>query len=125
MSFHKDLKGRDLHAPSQEFLENNTGSTITKLKVVSLDGMGAVYPQMKLCNPVAFPAFGIANDDVLTGKAGYVTCLGFMYNLDTSAWVPGTQLFSTTTGDLSTSAPPASNNTAVAFVVRQHAVFGI
>ena len=123
MAYHKNLRGADLHAPSAELVENQTGSTVTKLKVVTLDGMGSVYPKIRVCNSSIaqdFP-FGVTQADILTGKAGYITCLGFMFELDTSAWPVGTILYGDSTGTLTTSALGSE----IAEVVKSDATNGI
>lgn len=121
MSFHKDLRSKDLHAPSTELVENNTGSTITKMTVVDLNGMGTVYPQVAVGNPALFPSFGIAQDDILSGSFGYITCLGFMFEIDTSLWPTSTVLYSSPTGNLQS----VVNGAPVAVVVKQDATYGV
>lgn len=121
MSFHRNLRGHDLHAPSQELVENNTGALLPKLKVVALDGMGTAFPQVKVANPAQFFNFGIVNNDIVSGKYGYIVCLGFMFEVNTSPWTVGTVLYSTSTGDLS--ATP--NGAAVATVTKQDSVNGV
>jgi len=121
MSFHKNLRGGDLHGPSQELVENNTGVTISKMKAVRLDGNGTVFPQVQLANPNTYKTFGIASDDILAGKAGYIQCIGFMQDVDTSAWMPGTQLYSGPTGNLSTTVL----GDPIALVVSQSATLGL
>lgn len=121
MAYHKSLRGSDLHAPSNELIENNTGSTLTKLKVVTLDGMGLVYPKVRVNNASSDFPFGLMQGDVLNGKAGYITCLGFMFEVDTSLWPVGTILYSDLSGNLTTSA----QGSEVAEVVEQDDEFGI
>lgn len=121
MSYHKHLKGNDLHAPSQELVENNTGATLSKLKVVTLNGMGTVFPQIKLNNSTIDSPFGIVNTDIITGKSGMITCLGFMYEVDTSSWIAGTSLYSDALGNLT---PVVSGNT-MAIVTKQDDTYGI
>ena len=121
MSFHKNLRGRDLHAPSSELVENNTGSTLTKLSVVDLNGMGTVYPQIKIGNPSVLPNFGVVQEDILTGKYGYITCLGFMFEVDTSLWPVGTILYSSALGQLQSTI----NGSPIAIVVKQDATYGV
>ena len=120
MSYHKNLRGGDLHAPSQELIENNTGTTLTKLKVVTLNGMGTVYPQVKIATPVDVP-FGVVNTDISTGKSGIITCLGFMTEIDTSPWVAGTSLFADISGNLTSTI----TNEVVGTVIKQDATYGI
>ena len=121
MAFHKNLRGLDLHAPSNELVENNTGSTLTKLKVVALDGMGTVFPQVQLANPNLYTNFAVVASDIENGKAGYVCALGFLLECNTSAWAPGTQLFSDITGTLSSTAL----NNPIGEVIKQDATNGI
>jgi len=115
MGFHKNLRGLDLHAPSQELMENNSGTTITKMKVIALDGVGTLYPQVRLANPAVYSNFGIAAENIDDGSIGYVMCLGFMFRVNTSQWEKGTMLYSDSSGDL-TSSP---NINPVAQVVNQ------
>lgn len=121
MAFHKNLRGLDLHAPTNELVENNTTSLIPKLKVVRLDQMGAIYPRVLLANPGAYQNFGIAATDIPAGGFGYVTCFGFLFDVDTSAWSVGTELYSDSLGNLSTS--PLGG--IVATVVKQHSTQGV
>lgn len=102
MPFHKDLRGPALHAPTNEKVENNSGVTIQKLQVVSLDNYGTAFPQVVLADPNTTPNFGIAMSEMVDGSVGYVTTLGFMLNIDTSAWAPGTILYSDANGNLNT-----------------------
>lgn len=119
--FHKGLTGKDLHAPSRETVINNTVSTISKLKVVYISGMGAVYPEIAPANPNLYQNFGVVVEDILPGQPGQITCIGFMQGLNTSAWPPNTYLFSDTAGNLSTLAL----GFPVAQVIKQHATTGV
>ncbi|CAB4125122.1 hypothetical protein UFOVP53_64 [uncultured Caudovirales phage] len=121
MSYHKYLRGGDLHAPSQELIENNTGSTITKLKVVTLNGMGTAYPQVRINNTSIDSPFGIANEDILTGETGMVTCLGFMTEIDTSPWPANTTLYSDNSGNLTTT----TTGDVIGVVIKQDTFYGI
>jgi len=120
MSYHRNLVDKDLHAPSRETIVNATASTITKLKVVRVSGMGT-FPQIDIADPNLYQNFGVATDDILVGQVGKVCCLGFMFGLDTSAWPVGTTLFSDSNGDLSIVALGAP----VATVIKQDAVTGV
>ena len=113
--FHRDLKGPALHAPTNERVENNTGATIQKLQVVSLDGHGTLYPQVILANPSVQSNFGIAMQEIVNGGNGYVTTVGFMVQVDTSSWPVNTLLYSDANANL-TSVP---NGNPVAIVVKQ------
>jgi len=119
--FHRSLVGKDLHAPSREGVINSTGSTISKLKVVYISGMGTVYPQIGLANPNLYQNFGVVVDDILSGQSGQITCIGFMQGIDTSAWPANTYLFSDASGNLST----AVLGSPVAQVIKQDTVSGV
>jgi hypothetical protein len=121
MSQHKYLKSLDLHAPSQELIENRTGLTLTKLRVITLDGMGAAFPKVRFNNAPFDNPFGIVNADIANGKSGMITCLGFMTEIDTSAWTTNTSLYSDNNGDLTT----VQNSDIVATVIKQDANYGI
>lgn len=118
---HKNIRGKSLHAPSTEVVENNTGSTISKLKVISLDGMGNLFPAIKVANPLLYDNFGIVQDEIKTGRVGHVTCIGFMFDIDTSAWNVDTLLYSDSNGNLSST----ENNAPIAIVVKTDAQTGV
>lgn len=120
MSEHRKLRGADLHAPSNELVENGTGSILTKLKVVRLNQMGAVYPRVVVADPNNRITFGVVLDDIKPGKAGFVCCFGFMFEVDTSPWVVGTILYSDDSGNLT----DQINGGIVGYVIRQDADFG-
>lgn len=132
MSFHRDIRGPALHAPSNEKIENHSGSTIQKLQVVALDGSGTMFPQVVLANPNTLTNFGIAMQELKDGDTGYVTTIGFMLNIDTSAWNENDILYSDVNGDLTTTilgAPVAIVNKVDAscgalYVVALSAAFG-
>jgi len=121
MSFHDRLRDRDLHAPSREYVENQTGVTIPKLKVVTLNGMGTIYPRVILANPNLYDNFGVVVDELPNGKIQQVCVLGFMLNVDTSAWAVDTELYSTNTGTLSINVL----GPVVARVIKSDAVTGV
>ena len=120
MAFHKNLRGSDLHAPTNELVENNSGSNIDPLSVVTLNGMGNVYPQVILAQPLSKHNFGITNGIISDGTTGYVTTLGFLSNVDTSQWAEGSVLYSTSSGELSTSV----YGKPIATVVKQDSMYG-
>lgn len=119
--FHKHLRGQDLHAPSRELIENNSIASIAKLKVVSLDGMGTAFPQIKICAGAADTPFGISETDIASGKTGTITCLGFMYSQNTSSWTEGTTLYADASGSLTSTV----NGSPVATVAKSDAVNGV
>lgn len=118
---HNRLRGRDLHAPTNELVENNTASIITKLKVVRLTGMGVHYPQIALADPNIYVNFGVVHKDIAVGDCGLVCALGFMFEVDTSPWAPMTLLYSDASGNLTTT--PLGG--IVAQVIKQDATDGV
>lgn len=121
MSFHHKMRGLDLHAPSNEQIENGAGVTINKLQVVSLDGMGTRHPRVVLGDPIVRPSFGIAAEEILAGSVGLVTVVGFMFGVNTAAWLDNTLLYADSNGNLTDTplGPP------IAIVVKQDANCGV
>jgi hypothetical protein len=118
---HSRLKGRDLHSPTNEVVENNTGSIILAMKAVRLTSQGTAYPQVELANPSLHPNFGVTYDTIANGKTGMVCAFGFMVDVDTSLWTVGSYLYSDANGNLSTTI----NGGIVAQVMKQDATVGI
>lgn len=102
MGFHADLVGADLHGPSQERVENNTGSTINKLKVVKYNGLGSTYPQITTITATTDVAAGIVTADFLTATNALIQAFGRLNDVDTSSFSVGDQVFSDASGDLTT-----------------------
>jgi hypothetical protein len=119
--FHKDLAGQDLHAPSQQFVENDTGVDIPAMKAVTYNGIGTNWPSIVLANGATSRVRGITQVDMPNGSAAYITCLGFLYNVNTSAWPEGTSLYADASGNLITT-PTGS---VVATVYIQNATTGL
>jgi hypothetical protein len=99
---HVALRGKDLHSPSNEIVENNTGSIISGLKVVALNGYGTNFPKIVVANPNLYLNFGITYSEIQNNGTGIVCCFGFMYELDTSLFNDNDILYSDVNGDLST-----------------------
>lgn len=99
---HSRLMGDDLHSPSNEIVENITGSTIAGLRCVKFDGFGTHFPTISIATPLIDVVRGVTQTDILTGKVGIITSLGFMTCIDTSAWGVGTRLYCSAGGVLST-----------------------
>ena len=118
---HKKLSGRDLHEPTNIWVENQTGVTIPALTVVSLNGKGVVYPKIILANPNIQINFGVTYDNIQHNKSGQVCAFGIMRDIDTSAWTAGTLLYSDNSGNLTTSV----NGGVVAEVIYQHSEHGM
>jgi hypothetical protein len=101
MGFHSKLRGLDLHGPTNEMVENQTGSPINKLKAISLDGMGTTHPKVILADPNVRSNFGIAVDQIANNAFGFVCTFGFLFAVDTSLWPVNTLLYSDALGNLS------------------------
>lgn len=122
MAFHRNLRGKDLHGPTNELVENNTFAVMPALKVVSLSGMGTAFPQIAVADPsTGVQPFGVVMDDIGVGQSGYVTHIGFLFDINTSPWTIGTVLYSDSSGNLSTS-PLGS---IIAVVVKQGFTDGV
>jgi hypothetical protein len=121
MSLHRLLTGRDLHEPTNVHVQNNSGVAIPKLKCVIWNGTSNSLPAARAYTAVTDDVvWGVAIDDIASGSDGFVCCYGMAYNIDTSAWAPGTTLYPTNTGDLSS----VQNGLNLAVVVAQDAVNG-
>jgi len=119
MSQHKQLRGTDLHAPSNELVENTSGSNISALTVVMFSGLG-VYPKI---TPVSAPAQvirGITAAAIPNGGQGYITALGLMLNINTNSYNVGDKLYAGAGGALSL----AAAGLPVAYVLRKDVTFG-
>lgn len=100
MGLHSDLRGQDLHSPSQELVENNSGAPITKLKVVTFVTMGTNYPAIIPISAFTDIVRGVVNENIANGATGYITAFGLLNNVNTFAWIVGTVLYSDITGNL-------------------------
>lgn len=118
---HSRMRGRDLHAPTNELVENQTAFPITVLQVVRVDGMGTSYPKVAPANPNTYVNFAVSYDNIPVGKSGSVCAFGFMFEVDTSAWPAFTILYSDANGNL-TSTPLGG---IVAQVIKQDAEDGV
>jgi hypothetical protein len=124
--FHKNITGADLHAPSNYLVENDTGVDIPILTVVTFNGIGTDFgfPSIVTVSSPGNVIRGVAMTDVPAtsgSNAGYITSLGFMINVNTSAWAQNTKLYSNNAGGLQTS----PLGPLVATVYKQDATFGV
>jgi hypothetical protein len=108
MALHKNFSGRGLHEPAAYKVRNNTGSTLTKRKVVKRTGYDAVMTVELVTNPATDTVLGIVLDDILDGAIGYVAAQGDFGQFDTTAFSVNDVLYTDGSGDLSlTIAGPA------------------
>jgi len=93
---------------------NNTGSTIANGAVVYLNGASAGMPTIALAQSNAAATTigaGLTTQSIANGATGYVTCIGIVRGLDTSAFTAGQTVYisSTVAGGLTATAPAAPN----------------
>lgn len=113
-------------------VHNNTGSDIPNGTVcgavgVSPDGYARVAPYLATTTANAKFLLGVATVDIPAGGKGYVTCFGFVRDVNTSAWPVGTVLYaSDTVAGAFTSTPPVAPTPAmiVALVSKRNATAG-
>jgi len=118
---HKKLRAGDLHSPSNELVENNTISTITKLTCVTFTAIGTIYPAIAPAVGSVDAVRGIVQADIVSGSTGYVTSLGLMTDINTISWAPGTKLYCSALGALTI----APIGLPVGVVLKQHATTGV
>lgn len=118
------LSGLDKYQPARVLVENNTGTTIPALSAISLNGIGVTYPQIILGNPASGPIFGITTQPILSGSQGIATVVGISTNLNTSSWAANSELYSNSSGVLSTS-PANYGDAPVALVIKSDPLEGI
>jgi Uncharacterized conserved protein (DUF2190) len=121
MGLHNSLRGKDLHSPSNELVENNTGAAIAALKVVTFPSMGRTYPNIALANGSTDIVRGITQTSIAAGSTGYITALGFLIGINTGSWSSGTTLYCDAYGSLTT---VANGSLPVATVLKQDPVYG-
>jgi len=95
-------------------VRNDTGSTIANGKVVYLSGATGQTPTIALARANALATsrvIGIATHDIENNSFGYVTTVGEVKGLNTSAYTDGAMLFlsASTAGELTTTAPTTPN----------------
>lgn len=107
---------------------NGTGSTLLNGRAVRLvGGAGSNIAVDYIDTSVASESesvLGILTQDIAPGGTGFVTTAGLVNELDTSLWAPGSELFVTTDGQLSTSRPLNGNIIQIGYSVVQDAAIG-
>lgn len=108
---------------------NNTGSTIANGAAVYVNGSSGGLPTVALARADAAATtvgLGLATEAIANGATGYVTSIGLVRGLDTSAFTTGSVFLSATTaGALTQTAPTAPNyRYRVGFVTNVNATTG-
>ena len=107
-------------------VRNTTGATLTKGTVVYISGATGQLPTVSkaLANADATSAqtLGMITADLANNSNGYVTAIGLITNIDTSAYTDGAQLYlsGTTAGGVTTTKPYAPTHLVYVGVV-EHA----
>lgn len=117
--------------PLKFYVNNRTGSTITKGQVVYISGASGNKVTIALAKANAestsSKTFGIVEADIANNGSGWVVVNGEINLIDTSAYVDGDTLYlsPTTAGGWATSKPAAPNHIVyIGFVSRAHATVG-
>jgi hypothetical protein len=111
---------------------NSTGATLTKGTVVYINGGQGNLPTVTKAqannDANSAQTYGVVQDDITNMNNGFVVVLGSLTDLDTSAYVVGTQLYlsGTTAGAWTSTKPSAPIHLVyVAIVVRSHPTQGV
>ena len=118
--------------PLKFYVNNRTGSTITKGQVVYISGASGNKVTVALAKANAestsSKTFGVAEANIADNASGWVVVMGEIDKLNTSAYAEGDTLYlsATTAGAWATTKPSAPNHLVyVGFVARSHATVGI
>lgn len=95
-------------------VKNVTGSTIGNGKAVYISGASAGLPTIALARANAGATTvgcGLTTESIANNATGYVTCIGVVHGLDTSAFAAGSIVFidAAVAGSLTATAPTAPN----------------
>lgn len=107
-------------------VRNNSGATIANGKVVYLSGASGQLPTIALAradSESTSRVIGVATHDIENNSFGYVTTVGEVKNLNTSAFADGDSLYlsAATAGELTATAPSLPNlKIHVATVAHSH-----
>ena len=112
-------------------VRNNTGSTLTKGTAVYISGATGQQPTVSKAiatsNATSAQTLGLITADLSNNSNGFVTVIGVVSEIDTSAYTDGDQLYlsGTTAGALTATKPDAPTHLVyVAIVEYAHAVHG-
>lgn len=117
--------------PVKFYVNNRTGSTLTKGQVVYINGASGNKITVALARANAestsSKTFGVVEADIANNQSGWIVTAGEITKLDTSAYAEGATLYlsPTTAGAWATTKPAAPNHLVyVGFVARSHATVG-
>lgn len=111
---------------------NNTGATLTKGTVVYINGgqgnLPTVTKALATGDSTSAQTYGIVQNDITNNNNGYVVVAGRLSDIDTQAYLEGTQLYlsSTTAGTYtSTKQYAPAHLVYIGIIVRSHPTQGI
>ena len=109
---------------------NKTGSTITKGKIVYINGGQGNRPTIALASNntegTSSKTFAVLAQDITDNGNGWAIVIGALYNVNTAAYLAGQTLYLGTSGDFTATKPVApAHMVAVAKVVNVHATQGV
>jgi hypothetical protein len=114
-----------------EQVRNSTGATLTKGTAVYISGATGQLPTVSKAlatsDATSAQTLGLITSDLANNSNGYVTIIGLVNDLDTSAYTDGAQLYlsPTTAGTLTATKPYAPQHLVyVAVVAHAHPVHG-
>jgi hypothetical protein len=114
-----------------EQVRNSTGATLTKGTAVYISGATGQLPTVSKAlatsDATSAQTLGLITSDLANNSNGYVTIIGLIQNLNTSAYTDGAQLYlsPTTAGTLTATKPYAPEHLVyVAVVAHAHPVHG-
>lgn len=106
---------------------NKSGVAIPNGGVVYLTGAQGNRPTVALAEADVLAhshVVAVATQAIANNAEGYVTRLGLVRELNTSAWAEGAELFLSDTAGALTTTAPTSRTVRVGYVVRSHATVG-
>lgn len=116
LTFYNNDSNVSLQVGQEEWIRvtNNTGLSIANGAVVYLSGATGGWPTIALAKadaPTTTIGAGLATETIANGATGYVTSIGTVRGIDTSAFTAGQTVYisSTTAGALTATAPTAPN----------------
>jgi len=113
-------------------VRNNSGATIAKGTVVYINGAvgnkATIAKAQANSDATSAQTLGLIQDDIINNAEGFVVAIGECFNLDTSAFTEGTQLYlsPTTAGTYTSTKQYAPNHLVyIGVVIRSHVSLGV
>lgn len=116
LTFYNNDSAVSLQIGQEEWIRvrNVSGSTIANGKAVYINGTSSGLPTIALAKADASSTVlsaGLATESIANNAIGYVTCIGLVRGIDTSAFTAGATVYvsETTAGSLTSTAPTSPN----------------